>query len=350
LIVWNKKKTAGHYSDMETSHYCEEVKYMISIRTDLAMEAREIYGQQSDDMAGIESESYRDNGIEITRVRITSPSGEQKVGKPMGNYITIEAAGIRDRNPEYDELVSQKLSQEIKGLLDINKDSNILIVGLGNWNITPDSLGPKVVDRVMVTRHILELIPDQVDERVRAVCAIAPGVLGITGIETGEIIRGVVDRVKPHGVIVIDALASRKTQRIGTTIQIADTGINPGSGIGNKRMGINQETLGVKTIAIGVPMVVYAHTIGRDSLDIIIREFSNQATPGTEFYKMLKGMDQQQLDSMVNQVLSQDLGDLVVTPKEVDILIDDIAGIIGDGLNLALHDNISLEESRRFMH
>jgi len=323
---------------------------MTSIRTDLAVEARELYGQQNQDMTGVESENYEENGIEITKVRITSPDGEKKVGKPMGNYITIEAAGIRDRNPEFDELVSQRLSDEIKGLLNLNKNSNVLVVGLGNWNITPDSLGPKVVDRVMVTRHILELIPDQVDERVRAVCAIAPGVLGITGIETVEIIKGVVDRVKPDAVIVIDALASRKTHRIGTTIQIADTGITPGSGIGNKRMGINQETLGVKTIAIGVPMVVYAHTIGRDSLEIIIREFSSQATPGTEFYKMLKAMDQSQLDAMVNQVLSQDMGDLVVTPKEVDTLIDDVARIISDGLNLALHDNISLEESRRFMH
>ena len=323
---------------------------MTSIRTDLAMEARDLYSQQNNDMGGVESESQESDGIEVTKVRITSPQGESKMGKPMGNYITIEAAGIKDRNPEFDELVSQKISDELKALLNLNKSSNVLVVGLGNWNITPDSLGPKVVDKVMVTRHILELIPDQVDERVRAVCAIAPGVLGITGIETGEVIKGIVDRIKPDAVIVIDALASRKTQRIGTTIQIADTGINPGSGIGNKRMGINQESLGVKTVAIGVPMVVYAHTIGRDSLGILIKEFSNQATPGTEFYKMLGGMQEDQLDAMVSEVLAQGMGDLVVTPKEVDMLIDDVSNIISDGLNLALHDNISLEESRRFLH
>jgi spore protease len=320
------------------------------IRTDLAMEARELYSQHSQDMSGVESEIHEIDGIEVTRVRITSPEGEGKMGKPMGNYITIEAAGIKDGDPEFGELVSQRLNNELKGLLELNRDSNVLVVGLGNWNITPDSLGPKVVDRIMVTRHILELIPDQVDERVRSVCAVAPGVLGITGIETGEIVKGIVDRVKPDGVIVIDALASRKTNRIGTTIQIADTGINPGSGIGNKRMGINEQSLGVKTIAIGVPMVVYAHTIGRDSLEILIKEFSNQATPGTEFYRMLSNMEEDQLDAMVSEVLSQGMGDLVVTPKEVDMLIDDISNIISDGINLALHRGLSLGEVRRFLH
>lgn len=323
---------------------------MSSIRTDLALEAREIYEEKNHDMGGIESETQEKDGMEITRVRITNPKGEAKTSKPMGNYITIEAESIKDRDPEFYELVSESLSRELKAIVDLKKDSKILVVGLGNWNITPDSLGPKVVDRVMVTRHIFELIPDQVDDRVRAVCAIAPGVLGLTGIETGEVIRGIIEQIKPDLVIAIDALASRKTQRIGTAIQIADTGINPGSGIGNKRMGLNQETLGVKTIAIGVPMVVYAHTIGRDSLQIIIKEFMNQATPGTDFYKMLNDMEEDQLDIMVRQVLSQNMGELVVTPKEVDMLIDDVSRIIADGLNLALHDDISLEESRRFLH
>ena len=272
------------------------------------------------------------------------------MGKPMGNYITLEAPGIKDRDPEFEESISQELAAELREILSIDKDSKVLIVGLGNWNITPDALGPKVVDRIMVTRHLLELIPDQVDDRVRSVCAVAPGVLGITGIETSEIIKGIVDKVKPDVVIAIDALASRKTDRIGTTIQIADTGINPGSGIGNKRMGLNEETLGTKTIAIGVPTVVYAHTIGRDSLQMLVNEFANQATPGSEFYKMIQQLDEQQMDALVQQVLTRGLGDLVVTPKEVDSLIDDVAGIIADGLNLAIHDNVSLEEVRRFLH
>ncbi len=178
----------------------------------------------------------------------------------------------------------------------------------------------------------------------------SPRVLGITGIETGEIINGIVERIKPDLIIAIDALAARRADRIGTTIQIADTGINPGSGIGNKRMGLNEETLGTKTIAIGVPTVVYAHTIGRDALQMLVDEFARQATPGSQFYKMIQQMNEQQMDALVQQVLTQGFGDLVVTPKEVDMLIDHAAAIISDGLNLALHDDISLEESRRFLH
>lgn len=324
---------------------------MSSIRTDLALEAREIYKEKvNQEIPGVEVSNEHKEGILITRVRITNSEGESRMGKPMGTYITLEAPGIKDRDPEFEESISKEMANELKKILPLDRNSKVLIVGLGNWNITPDALGPKVVERVMVTRHLLELIPDQVDDRVRSVCAVAPGVLGITGIETGEIIKGIVDRVKPDIVIAIDALASRKTDRIGTTIQIADTGISPGSGIGNKRMGLNEETLGAKTIAIGVPTVVYAHTIGRDALQMLINEFNNQATPGTQFYNMLNQMDEQQMDALIQQVLAQGLGDLVVTPKEVDMLIDDVANIISDALNLAIHDDISLEEARRFLH
>lgn len=324
---------------------------VISIRTDLALETRELYREKTkQEIPGVEVDNEHKDGILITRVRITNHEGETRMGKPMGNYITLEAPRIKDRDPEFEESISQGMAVELKKILPLDENSKVLVVGLGNWNITPDALGPKVIERIMVTRHLLELIPDQVDERVRSVCAVAPGVLGITGIETGEIIRGIVDKVKPDVVIAIDALASRKADRIGTTIQITDTGINPGSGIGNKRMGLNEETLGTKTVAIGVPTVVYAHTIGRDSLQMLINEFANQATPGTEFYKMLQQLDDQQMDVLVQQVLTQGLGDLVVTPKEVDTLIDDVANIIADGLNLAIHDDISLEEARRFLH
>ena len=324
---------------------------VISIRTDLALETRELYREKTkQEIPGVEVDNEHKDGILITRVRLTNHEGETRMGKPMGNYITLEAPRIKDRDPEFEESISQEMAVELKKILPLDENSKVLVVGLGNWNITPDALGPKVIERIMVTRHLLELIPDQVDERVRSVCAVAPGVLGITGIETGEIIRGIVDKVKPDVVIAIDALASRKADRIGTTIQITDTGINPGSGIGNKRMGLNEETLGTKTVAIGVPTVVYAHTIGRDSLQMLINEFANQATPGTEFYKMLQQLDDQQMDVLVQQVLTQGLGDLVVTPKEVDTLIDDVANIIADGLNLAIHDDISLEEARRFLH
>lgn len=324
---------------------------MKSIRTDLALEAREVLQEQNQfHIPGVRVDEEEKDGVKISRVHIISPLGEEKLGKPQGNYITLEAMDIKNRDPEYQGNISSLLAQELGKLMNLNKDSVTLIVGLGNWNITPDSLGPKVVGRVLVTRHIFEYIPDQVDERIRSVCAVAPGVLGITGIETGEIIMGIVQRIKPDFVIAIDALASRKTDRIGTTIQIADTGINPGSGIGNKRMGINKDTLGVPTIAIGVPTVVYAHTIGRDCLQLMIDEFKNQAGPISSFYQTLERMDETQLDIMVQQVVSQELGDMVVTPKETDLMIDYIADILADGLDLALHENMSLEDVKHFLN
>jgi len=321
---------------------------MKNIRTDLALEAREVLQEQNQfHIPGVKVEK---EGVKISRVHIMSPLGEENLGKPQGNYITLEAMDIKYRDPEYQETVSTLLAQELGKLMNLNDNSVILVVGLGNWNITPDSLGPKVVDRVLVTRHIFEYIPEQVDERIRSVCAVAPGVLGITGIETGEIIMGIVQRLKPDFVIAIDALASRKTDRIGTTIQIADTGINPGSGIGNKRMGLNRDTLGVPTIAIGVPTVVYAHTIGRDCKQLMMDEFTNQAGPGSSFYQMFKQMDEEQLDAMVQQVVSRSMGDLVVTPKETDLMMDYIADILADGLDLALHKNMTIEDINHFLN
>lgn len=322
-----------------------------SIRTDLALEARELYQQQNRDyIPGVKVDEEEVEGVKISRVHILSPLGQESLGKPQGNYITLEAPDIKNRDPEFQQTLSKIIAQEIKKLVTLNKNSVTLVVGLGNWNITPDSLGPKVVDRLLVTRHILEYLPDQIDDRLRPVCAIAPGVLGITGIETGEIIKGIVDRLKPDLVIAIDALASRRTDRIGMTIQIADTGISPGSGIGNKRMGLNKETLGVPTIAIGVPTVVYAYTIGRDSLQMLIDKFVDHATADSQFYQMLKQMGEEQLDALVHQVVTQELGDLVVTPKEIDLLIDYVADVLADGLNLALHEDMTIEDIKYFIN
>lgn len=324
---------------------------MKNIRTDLALEMKEMHDEQNQyDIPGVKIENDEKDDIKISRIQVLSPIGEERMGKPQGNYITLEIPRLKDRDPEYEGTVSMQLAEEIRKLTKLQKNSTTLVVGLGNWNITPDSLGPKVVDKVMVTRHVLELIPEQVDERVRPVCAISPGVLGITGIETGEIIKAIAEKIKPDLIIAIDALASRSTERIGTTIQIADTGINPGSGIGNKRMGISKETLGTPTVAIGVPTVVYAHTIGRDALDLLIHEFSSQATPGSEFYKMLQNLDEGQMDALVGEVLAKGLGDLVVTPKEMDLFIGDISRVISDAINLALHENITLEEVDEYMH
>lgn len=324
---------------------------MRPIRTDLAVEAHEI-AQERDRAAplGVNLDTMEEEGIKVTRVEVTSPEGEKAIGKPVGNYITLDIADVANRDLEYGERVSKHLSIEIKRLFSFNDNSTILIVGLGNRNVTADAIGPKVVEKIMVTRHIFEFVPEQVDDRMRPVCVIAPGVLGITGIETGEVVRGIVDNVKPDLIIAIDALASRKTERIGTTIQVADTGIIPGSGVDNKRMGLTEQTLGVPTIAIGVPTVVYAHTIGRDSIEMLIQEYTARAAAKTEFSEMLRNISEQRLDGLVDKVLDEGLGDLVVTPKEVDMIIDDIVRIIADGLNLAVNKGLTLNDVNRFLH
>ncbi|WZL77604.1 GPR endopeptidase [Eubacteriales bacterium mix99] len=322
-----------------------------TIRTDLAVEAREMAQEDNQyEIPGVRVENAGQKDINVTRVEVVSKLGEESIGKPMGNYITLDVPGIRDGDPQYGERVKGQLAAEIRRLVHLNDNSVILVAGLGNWNVTPDAVGPKVVNRILVTRHIFEYVPDEVDDRMRSICAVAPGVLGITGIETGEILKGIVDKVHPDLVIAIDALASRKTDRIATTIQVADTGINPGSGIGNKRMGLTQQTLGVPTLAIGIPTVVYAHTIGRDALGMLIQELSDNTSPESGFSRMLKSMDEQHLDSLVSEVVTQGMGDLVVTPKEVDVLIDDVADIIADGINLAVNKGMTLEDVNRYLH
>jgi len=206
---------------------------MFKIHTDLALETREIVQKGlGREIEGVEVEERKefDDKIKVTKVKINSVKGEAILQKPMGNYITIEADGLRDEDFDVQEKVSKILAEELESLMRLSQKSTILVVGLGNWNVTPDSLGPKVVSKVLITRHLFEFVPEKVqDRRIRSVCAISPGVLGITGIETSEIIHGIVQKVHPDLIVAIDALASRRLERISTAIQIADTGIFPGS-------------------------------------------------------------------------------------------------------------------------
>ncbi|HOQ36378.1 MAG TPA: GPR endopeptidase [Acetivibrio sp.] len=328
-----------------------------SVRTDLVMEAHEILKENElrqglndrKDPPGVEVENAGTDDIRITRVRVTSPTGEAAIGKPMGNYITLEVPRLKENDQVLYEETCRALAKELAGILNLKEKSTIFVVGLGNWNVTPDSLGPKVVSALMITRHLLEYVPQQVDKGVRPVCAIAPGVLGITGIETGEIVKGIVDRVKPDFVIAIDALASRKMERVNTTIQIADTGISPGSGVGNKRMELSKETLGVPVIAIGVPTVVDAATMANDTIDLVIDNLIKEAKEDVRFYNMLKNIDRNEKYQLIQEVLQPYVGDLVVTPKEIDDAVDRISKVIANGLNIALHQGITLNDVNRYV-
>ena len=250
--------------------------------------------------------------------------------KQKGTYITITAEYISNRDSEHHGLIGRAVSEQLKELLPRpEKGRTVLVVGLGNSRMTPDALGPKTVNKLMITRHLLQMIPDQVDSRVNSVCAIAPGVLGVTGIESSDIITALCEKIKPQYIIAIDSLAAASAQRIKDTIQMSNTGIAPGAGVGNKRCGINRETLGVPVYALGIPMVVYASSVLEDFLE---RNNDGRMRLSAEDY------------------INENIRELIVTPKEIDVIIDDCSRMLADGLNLALHDGVNMEEIRDFMY
>ena len=336
----------------------ENMNQRRSVVSDLAIELHEILKEQNakqtppreENIPGVEVTNEGTEQIKISRVRITSIQGQNALGKPMGNYITIEVPDIKYNDTVLYENTCKALATELAGLLKLREKSTILVVGLGNWNVTSDSLGPKVVSKLMVTRHLIQYVPEEVEEGVRPVCAIAPGVLGITGIETGEIIRGIVDRIRPDCIIAIDSLASRKLDRVNTTIQISDTGISPGSGVGNKRMDLSRETLGVPVIAIGVPPVVDAATIANEVIDLVIDNFMNQPGEGAQFYNMLKNINREDKYQLIQRVLEPYSGNLIVTPKEIDEVIERLAKVIANGINIAVHQGITLDDVNRYIN
>ncbi|GIP35866.1 GPR endopeptidase [Paenibacillus sp. J2TS4] len=325
-----------------------------SVRTDLALEAREMAARQfGEDLPGLETETEEEGGIRFTRIRVTSPEAGQSIGKLPGNYITVEVPKLREKDSELQNRVTTKLAQQFAAFLKetgIGPEDKVLIIGLGNWNVTPDSLGPLVVENCMVTRHYFELMPDQVSPGYRQVSAVAPGVLGITGIESSEVVQGIVEMTKPDLVIAVDALASRSLERVNTTIQIADTGIHPGSGIGNKRKGLTEEVLGVKVIAIGVPTVVYASTIVNSSIDLMANHFQKLTDQTGQILGMLDQLQEQERLQLVKEVLAPLGHDLLVTPKEIDQFIEDIAHIIASGLNAALHEAVDMDNVSAYTH
>ena len=321
---------------------------MYSIRTDLAVEARELYKER--EIPGVKVDEKHLDGIKVTKVKILNEEGEKAMGKPVGDYITIEAPGLIERDLDLEQEVAKILADIIKEIANLTVNTQVLVVGLGNWNVTPDALGPRVVSNIVVTRHLKEYAPQQFGDEIRSVSAISPGVLGITGIETAEILKGVVDRIKPDLIITIDALASRRLERLSTTIQISNTGISPGSGIGNRRLSITEQSLGIPIIAIGVPTVVDAVTIANDTIEYLTEELLKQTKEESPFYGVLKNMSQQEKYSLIQEVLAPYVHNLVVTPKEIDLLVRNIASIISRGINLALQPGLTEREMNQLLH
>lgn len=310
---------------------------MQNFRTDLALERRDLYKKANnieDEVDGIETEEEKvDEDIKITRVKVLNENGENAIGKKVGNYITIDINNLKIAGEEQIQKASEALTKELKELLKkhIEEQEPLLVVGLGNLYVTPDALGPKVVQDIDVTRHILQYMPEALDKNTRPVSAISPGVLGTTGIETLEILKGIVDNIKPKLLIIIDALASRSIERISSTVQIADTGIIPGAGVGNTRKELSIETLGIPVVAIGIPTVVEAATIAADSLDLFIQKVQEQAK-SNDFLNQLQEEDKYE---MIKEVLAPNDYNFVVTPKEIDELIENMKDIVARGINFA---------------
>lgn len=323
---------------------------MRNIRTDLAMEAHALYSQSKDTLSGVTCTERNEENVHITHVAIQTKDAEEKLGKPIGNYITMELPDLRYTEKEVYTSICKTIANNIRKLIKQNDPKHpILIIGLGNRSITSDSLGPAVIDRLMITRHLFSYAPEALSENLRSVCAIAPGVLGLTGIETEEVISGICEKVHPCGVICVDALAARSIDRVTKTIQICDTGIHPGAGVGNNRKEISQKTLGVPVIAVGVPTVVDAATITDDTLNLVIDYITKESKGNAAFFKMLKELDSEERSNLIRSCVSDAMPHFLTTPKEIDILIRKMAEVVANGINFALHKDITFENIQLYI-
>ena len=291
------------------------------IRTDLAVEARERFTEENVEVHGVEvrEEYNEEKEIRTTVVKITTENGARSMGRPQGTYITIESEGLSAPDEDYHRDVSEELSRHLRKLIGLEKEKSVLVVGLGNQAITADSLGPEVVGNLRMTRHLIREygLKSTSEEALHAISGIVPGVMAQTGMETSEIIEGVVEITKPDVVIAVDALAARSTRRLNRTIQITDTGITPGSGVGNHRNGLTEENLKVKVIGIGVPTVVDAATIVHDSMA-----------------HLLDALDESEQKEFLEEMISPHLHGMFVTPKDVDETIKYLSYTISEGLNM----------------
>lgn len=292
------------------------------VRTDLAVESKEKFEKDHVEIKGVAiHEKYQEElDLRTTLVRIETDHGARVMEKPKGTYITMEAPNLVVPDEDYHREISRELAHHLKELLHLEKERSVLVVGLGNRDITPDALGSRVIQNLKITRHIVKEYgkAGMGEEKVHLVSSLVPGVMAQTGMETMEIIRGVIAETKPDVVIAIDALAARSMKRLNCTIQITDTGINPGSGVLNFRTGLNQESLGIPVIGIGVPTVVDAATIVHDAIA-----------------HLLESLEEAEMEEFLGELITPRLHSMFVTPKDVDETVKMLSYTISEGLNLA---------------
>ena len=300
------------------------------IRTDLALEARESFPDDDVEIKGVTlTEDFdKENNIRVTTVEILDEAGAKAMEKSMGTYITIEAPELNNSSEDYHKPVSEHIKRSLRRLAGDLYKEEILVVGLGNREVTPDALGPQVVDNLFVTRHLIREYGDEFKEKnhLGNISAISPGVMAQTGMETVEIIKGIIKETNPKLIIVIDALASRSINRLNTTVQLTDAGISPGSGVGNNRKALNEETLGIRVIAVGVPTVVDARTIVADTLTK---------------YMESTGFNEEDIFKFISEVNSSQMYNMFVTPKNIDELVKQISFTISEALNSCFFSSAS---------
>jgi len=279
------------------------------------------------------------------------------MGKPVGKYVTVESPCLKENDVEGHEAVIKILTDELSVLTDevlcgLGGDARapVFVVGLGNHNVTPDALGPRGVSKTLVTRHLDGEIPVRDGMTIRPVSALAPGVMGTTGIETVDIIEGICQKIKPSLVIAVDALAARKVSRINSTVQITDAGLNPGAGMGNKRRSLSEASLRIPVIAIGVPTVVDAATLAGDTIDLMLEAMIQELPEGSDFLHMLQNLEEGEKYSLIKRLLEPYAGNMFVTPKEVDAVVDRLSNIIANAINITLHTGLGVEDINRFMY
>lgn len=299
---------------------------MAAKRTDLALEAREIWQEEAGEqtqLSGVEAYDKDSRGFKVTTVKILNEEGSKELCKPIGTYVTVQLDSLIRREDEAFDRGAAAIAEEIRSIAGLGDGDKVLVAGLGNRAITPDAIGPETVKHTLVTRHLKDKEPETFGA-FRSVAAMETGVLGTTGIESARLIKAAVDSIKPDCVIAVDALASRSMDRVCRTVQIADTGIVPGSGVGNGRAALNSETLGVKVIAVGIPTVVDAATLASDMV---------MSSGGS--------VDEDRLRSLG--------GDMIVTPREIDSRVTDCAKLLGYGINLAMHKGLTVEDVTMFL-
>ena len=302
-----------------------EVSTRMEIRTDLALEEKELWEESAEETTELEGVLARETvhkGVKTTWVQILNEHGARELHKPVGTYLTLELTAFQKRERNSFQRSAEILGKRLRELLNLEKGRTVLVVGLGNESITPDAIGPRAVRQLLVTRHLVSGMPAFFGE-YRPVAAVSPGVLGTTGLESAEVVGGVADRIRPDAMVVVDALASRNLSRVCTTIQLADTGITPGSGIQNSREAFNRERFGIPVVAVGVPTVADVETLIRDCAGDEVSD---------EQIRTLSGGQR-----------------LMVTPRDIDAKVQQISRLVAYGINLALQEQMSLEDLACFV-